>query len=105
MRIMRRPIQGWGIHNHGVIHVTPGCPDRPVNGYSAPIMAGNPTNMSGPLFKGMDPSDPATYIRPWNPAPGMIAQLNFDGAQMQDRTPTQVQRGSQARKRKLKMGF
>jgi hypothetical protein len=34
----------------------------------------------------------------------MIAQLNYDGAQMQGRTPTQVQRGSQARKRKLSMG-
>jgi hypothetical protein len=52
----------------------------------------------------MDPSDPSTYVRAWNPQPGMIAQLNYDGAQMQGRTPTQVQRGSQARKRKLSMG-
>jgi hypothetical protein len=32
-------------------------------------------------FQGMDPSDPATYVRPYRPAPGMIAYLNFDGAQ------------------------
>ena len=101
---MRRPVNGWGIHNHPPIHVTPGCPDRPVNSYSV-SMAVNPTNMSGPEFKGMDPSNPATYIRPWNPAPGMIGYLNFDGANMQQHTPTQVQRGSQARKRKLNVGI
>jgi hypothetical protein len=28
----------------------------------------------------MDPSDPATYVRPYRPARGMIAWLNFDGA-------------------------
>lgn len=32
-------------------------------------------------YQGMDPSDPATFVRPYNPAPGMIAYLNFDGAQ------------------------
>jgi hypothetical protein len=32
-------------------------------------------------FQGMDPSDPKTYVRPYRPAPGMIAYLNFDGAQ------------------------
>lgn len=52
---------------------------------------------AGPSYKGMDPSDPATYVRPWNPQPGMIAYLNFDGAMGQGRTPTQVQRGSQRR--------
>jgi hypothetical protein len=68
-------------------------------------MAQNPANMSGPRFKGMDPSNPATYVRPWNPAPGMIGYLNFDGAQMQAHTPTQLQRGPQSRPRKLHMGF
>jgi hypothetical protein len=62
-------------------------------------------NMSGPSFKGMDPSNPATYVRPWNPAPGMIALLNFDGASMQERTPTQLQRGPQSRPRRLSVGF
>jgi hypothetical protein len=104
MRIMRRPINGWGTHNHTVIHMTPGCPDRPIDGHSV-RMASLPFNMSGPVYKGMDPSNPATYVRPWNPAPGMIEFLNYDGAQMQGRTPTQVQRGSQARKRKLNVGF
>jgi hypothetical protein len=37
-------------------------------------------------FNGMDPSDPSTYTRPWNPQPGMIAYLNFDGAQVQGNT-------------------
>ena len=40
------------------------------------------------VFAGMDPSNPVTYVRPWNPAPGMIAALNFDGARVQDNTDT-----------------
>jgi hypothetical protein len=62
--------------------------------------------MSGPHWKGMDPSDPATWVRQWSPQPGMIGFLNFDGASMpyQGRTPTQLQRGPQARPRKLRMG-
>jgi hypothetical protein len=28
----------------------------------------------------MDPSDPTSYVRPYNPQPGMIALLNYDGA-------------------------
>lgn len=39
-------------------------------------------------FAGMDPSNPATYVRPWNPATGMIGRLNFDGAMMQGDTST-----------------
>jgi hypothetical protein len=104
MRIMRRPISGWGIHNHQTIGLTPGTPARPVNAYSA-AMNLSVANMSGPQYQGMDPSNPATFVRPWNPAPGMIAQLNFDGASMQAHTPTQVQRGPQARPRKLRVGF
>lgn len=53
---------------------------------------------AGPTFMGMDPSDPLTWVRPWSPQPGMIAYLNFDGARLQERTPTGgVQRGSQRR--------
>ena len=104
MRIVRRPFNGWGIHNHRTIGLTPGTPDRPVNAYSA-AMRLSVTNMSGPRFQGMDPSNPATFTRPWNPAAGMIDYLNFDGASMQAHTPTQVQRGSQARARKLRVGF
>jgi hypothetical protein len=99
-----RPFGGWGMHNHQTIHITPGAPDRPVNSYGA-AMRLSVANMSGPLFQGMDPSNPATFVRPWNPAPGMISYLNFDGAQLQARTPTQLQRGPQSRGRKLHMGF
>ena len=28
-------------------------------------------------YLGMDPSDPSTYIRPFNPVPGMIGYLNW----------------------------
>lgn len=53
---------------------------------------------AGPSYKGMDPSDPRTHVRRWNPQPGMIGYLNFDGAAMQGRTPTGgVQQGSQRR--------
>jgi hypothetical protein len=38
-------------------------------------------------FAGMDPSDRATWVRPWNPQPGMVPRLNFDGAQRQSDTP------------------
>ena len=68
-------------------------------------MTNQPFSMSGPQYKGMDPSDVTTHVRQWNPQPGMIAQLNYDGAAVQDRTPTQIQRGPQARRaRKLRMG-
>ena len=53
---------------------------RPACGPPAAPLAPMPYSMSGPAYKGMDPSDPATYARPWNPQPGMIALLNFDGA-------------------------
>ena len=38
-------------------------------------------------YCGMDPSAPATWVRPYNPQPGMVAQLNFDGAKLQAQTP------------------
>jgi hypothetical protein len=101
---MTRQLDGWGMHNHGPIGITPGTPDRPVNAYSVQ-MAANPTSMSGPEFKGMDPSNPATFVRAWNPVAGMIEYLNYDGAAVQGGTPTQVQRGPQSRPRKLRVGF
>ena len=70
---------------------------RPASyGAAQPGLAGY--TWSGPDYKGMDPSDPLTYVRPWNPQPGMIAQLNFDGAALQGTTPTQLQRGPQQRR-------
>ena len=105
MIIMRRPVNGWGKHSHPVIRITPGFPARPCNSYSAPF-TGEASTLSGPQYKGMDPSDPATYVRVWAPATGMIAYLNFDGAQMQERTPTGGnQRGRQERPRKLRVGM
>jgi hypothetical protein len=91
-----RPIErSWG-HWHPVVHVTGGC-GRPLAGGRI-ALADEVASMDGPAFKGMDPSDPDTWVRPWNPAPGMIGYLNFDGAAQQGRTPTGgVQRGSQRR--------
>lgn len=104
MRIMRRPIGGFGIHNHPFVAITGGFPGgRPCSGYS-PRMSALPTTLSGPGWKGMDPSDPSTWPRQWNPQPGMISYLNHDGAAVQGRTPTQIQRGPRARPRKLRMG-
>lgn len=71
-----------------------------------PLPGGAP-RVTGPLpvpgstpFAGMDPSDPATYVRAWNPQPGMIGYLNYDGAQAQARQPAGgLQRGLQQRRR------
>jgi hypothetical protein len=38
-------------------------------------------------YQGMDPSVPLTYVRPYRPAAGMIAYLNYDGA-MPNKTQT-----------------
>jgi hypothetical protein len=46
-------------------------------------------------YQGMDPSDPVTWTRPYNPQPGMIAYLNIDGAQ--PNPAGGVQRGRQPR--------
>jgi hypothetical protein len=103
--VMRRPIAGFGITNHPVISITGGFGGRrPCTAYSA-AMTNAPFSLSGPSYKGMDPSDVTTHVRQWNPQPGMIARLNYDGAAVQDRTPTGLQRGPQARRpRKLRMG-
>jgi hypothetical protein len=104
MRIMRRPVGGFGITNHPVIAITGGFPGRPCTSY-APRMSNAQFSLSGPQYKGMDPSDVTTHVRQWNPQPGMIARLNYDGAAVQDRTPTGLQRGPQQRPaRKLRMG-
>ena len=103
MRIMRRTLYGYGSVNHTPIAITGGFPGRPCQAYHAEVVPMD-ANMSGPAYKGMDPSDPLTYTREWNPQPGMIGYLNYDGAQMQGRTPTQLQRGPQQRRpRKLRM--
>jgi hypothetical protein len=60
--------------------------DRPLPG-GAMVLAPLPVGADGQPYLGMDPSAPATWVRPWNPQPGMIARLNFDGAQAQGNTP------------------
>lgn len=104
MLIMRRPIRGHGRAWRTPVEITAGFSGPPsIAPHSSGPAAALAYSMSGPGFKGMDPSDPLTYTRAWNPQPGMIGYLNFDGAQEQGRTPTQLQRGSQARHRKLVM--
>lgn len=60
---------------------------RPGSG-GAPVVTGPlpVTALNGQPFAGMDPSDPLTYVRPWNPQPGMIGYLNGDGAAVQQYT-------------------
>lgn len=40
-------------------------------------LAGQSRGDTGYGYLGMDPSDPATWPRPFNPQPGMIGYLNF----------------------------
>ena len=105
MIIMRRPLRGHGKTWRTPVEITAAFHGPPsIAPHSAGPGAAMAT-MSGPSYKGMDPSDPVTWTRMWNPQPGMISYLNFDGARMQGTTPTQIQRGPQSRPRKLRMGF
>ena len=71
---------------HPMADVTPAFPGRPCSG-GALTMYPLPVGVNGQPYNGMDPSDPVSWVRPWNPQPGMIAQLNFDGAKQQWDTP------------------
>jgi len=56
-------------------------------------LAGPVSRANGDLtYNGMDPSDPRTWVRPYNPQPGMCALFNFDpflnGAEPQFNTAT-----------------
>ena len=73
---------------HPTVSVTPAFPGRPCSGGAlvmSPLPVG-PTSTGQP-YLGMDPSAPATWVRPYNPQPGMISQLNFDGAKYQGDSP------------------
>jgi hypothetical protein len=47
---------------------------------SGPAGPVGPVGTTDRPYVGMDPTDRATWVRPWNPQPGMIGWLNFDGA-------------------------
>lgn len=74
---------------------------RPGAGGAPRVTAPLPVSVPGMLpYAGMDPSDPGTYVRQWNPAYGMISYLNFDGAQVQATQPTGgMGRGRQQRRK------
>ncbi len=87
-----RPVSGHGRRYTG----TAGHRYRPVTRPVRPGTGGAPyitaplpfSTPSGTVFAGMDPSDPSTYVRRWNPVPGMIGRLNFNGAAVQGNTDT-----------------
>ena len=84
MRTVTRPlVPAYGQEHHGWARTWPlsarPCPSRGVP-FALPQGPIGPNSMP---WCGMDPSDPLTYVRPWNPQPGMIGRLNFDGANMQ----------------------
>jgi|SRR5580658_3196773 hypothetical protein len=48
-------------------------------GFGAVGLAGPVSNIGNDRTNnGMDPSDPSSWVRPYNPQPGMCAQFNFD---------------------------
>lgn len=101
MIIMRRPVGGHGRHTYAQHQFHSGAASgaRPLPG-GAPVITGPLPVPGEAVYSGMDPSDPLTYVRPWNPAPGMIGYLNYDGAQTQARQPTGgLQRGKQQRRK------
>jgi hypothetical protein len=88
MRVMRRAFPRYHSLWHPHAHGTAGC-GRPAGGGFLTVSL---TPQLGPFgkvtqpggdhpYQGMDPSDPATWTRPYNPQPGMISYLNRDGAQ------------------------
>jgi hypothetical protein len=100
MQVMRRPFRRdyacWHPHVSATSH---GALQR--GGAVALAQMYGPAGLVGPQgstdhpYQGMDPSDPVTWTRQYNPQPGMIAYLNIDGA-----VPNPaggVQRGKQPR--------
>jgi hypothetical protein len=102
MITVSRTIAGSGRHHaSGHRYLTGASGVRPGTGGAPRITGPLPVAIPGAMpFAGMDPSDPLTYVRPWNPQPGMIARLNYDGSQAQATQPTGgLQRGRQQRRR------
>jgi hypothetical protein len=93
---IRRPLRRTWPIGHAAPWIVPTSGLRQILGGGltmAPLGCGGPAGPVGPFpgtdrgYQGMDPSDPATYVRPYRPQPGMIAYLNYDGA-MPNRTQT-----------------
>jgi hypothetical protein len=81
-----RPFPATYSQSHPHVTVAAAFRTRPGAG-GALVMAPLPVGLNGQPYLGMDPSAPATWVRPYNPQPGMIARLNFDGAKAQGDTP------------------
>jgi hypothetical protein len=99
MRVMRRPYVRRHARWHPHVSATAGQPVRGPGGFvifdPGSAGAGDLPNLPGSdlWFNGMDPSNPATWVRPYNPQPGMISYLNLDGAR--PNPAGGVQRGQQ----------
>lgn len=85
MQTFTRPVRRRHPRWHPQVCVTGGGGLR--RGGSPVLALNGPAGLVGPVgstdhpYAGMDPSDPTTWTRPYRPAAGMIAMLNFDGAQ------------------------
>ena len=86
MRVKRRFLPAYGQELPGWGGPPPIW--RPAAGGELVIMPLPVGDNAGQPYLGMDPSDPVTWVRPYNPQPGMVALLNFDGAKHQAYTPT-----------------
>ena len=61
--------------SHPYVEVSPAFRGRPCEA-RMPVMAPLPVaGAGGQPYMGMDPSAPVTWVRPWNPQPGMVARL------------------------------
>jgi hypothetical protein len=82
-----RPFPMSYAQDHPDITVSADFPDyRPCAGGALTLFP-LPAGLNGQPYLGMDPSAPLTWVRPYNPQPGMAARFNFDGAKMQADTP------------------
>lgn len=79
-RPFRRTYHQWHQHGHGspLGLLRGGVPS--FSRGSGPAGPVGPVGTTDRPYVGMDPTEPATWVRPYRPAPGMIGWLNFDGA-------------------------
>jgi hypothetical protein len=79
-RPLRRTYHPWHQHAHGSpLGLLRGGVTQFSRG-SGPAGPVGPVGSTDRPYVGMDPTDRSTWVRPWNPAPGMIGWLNYDGA-------------------------